>query len=633
MKLYNNAGTLTWNGTPLAAGSSVSGTVQRIPFFTASNAIGDSIMLQDVGATTISVGGLLATTTLSVASTSNIIGVATFTAAPVFSSGTASLPLFLDGSKNLTSNSISGTGSVAMTNSPTFVTPTLGNASATKLSLATIGILTAQGDITYDVNAGITIWGKSAGLYALSVLSAAGNYVIRNPTGTDNVEMPGGVTVGTLNTYTFNQSVAIGAAPSFNGGNIGAIPEANISDGTILARLAANETVTGVYDFSNGFKAGGGATISSSSNVALLDAANTFTAFGTHSFSASGDNTQNITIANASTGASADGSLNLTAGSTTGSLNALSQNYTAASYYGPSMITLASNGAGGMSIVSTHASGDVRLYSRNALALTLGASQAATFTGAVTMSAYGAGTATFDASGNITSVSDERQKDIQGAFTPGLNALMGLAPITYRYKASTGLDTENVYAGFSAQNVRDYIPEAIGKNLDGMYSLNIVPVLAATVTAVQELSREVDELRAAAKLTAKVRTQAKADDTRVITSATPTRLAEKAKAESDRLAAEKVKAAQDARQALRARLAACDAEQDVIEAQGGTRQACAVTDAEKAERKALQSEAAAATAKAAEEAAAQAKSALASCVALNVKIEAAGGKPKVCGMP
>jgi hypothetical protein len=157
-------------------------------------------------------------------------------------------------------------------------------------------------------------------------------------------------------------------------------------------------------------------------------------------------------------------------------------------------------------------------------ALTVGATQL------VRMHAYGAGTATFDASGNITSVSDERMKVILGPFTPGLNALLGLRPILHRYTEASGLDTENVYASFSAQNVMGYIPEAVGKNLDGRYSINIVPIVAATVTAVQELSREVDELRAAANLPARNRVVAKVtDEKRIVNSATPKRLAEIAK--------------------------------------------------------------------------------------------------------
>ncbi len=157
-------------------------------------------------------------------------------------------------------------------------------------------------------------------------------------------------------------------------------------------------------------------------------------------------------------------------------------------------------------------------------------------TGAWRWPTYGAGTATFDASGNITSVSDERMKDIQGSFTPGLTAVLGIKPIRYRYTAASGLDDENIYAGFSAQNVMGFIPEAVGKNLDGLYSLNIVPVLAATVTAVQELAREVDELRAVSGLPAKNRVVAPvAGEQRIVNSATPKRLAEiaKQKAEAD----------------------------------------------------------------------------------------------------
>lgn len=69
MALYNNSGTLTWNGSALAAGSSVSGTIGRLSKFTAANALGDSIMAES--GTTITVTGTLnATTALQVAGVS-----------------------------------------------------------------------------------------------------------------------------------------------------------------------------------------------------------------------------------------------------------------------------------------------------------------------------------------------------------------------------------------------------------------------------------------------------------------------------------------------------------------------------------------------------------------------------------
>lgn len=49
---------------------------------------------------------------------------------------TASQALFLDSSKNIVSNTITGTGSVVMSTSPTMVTPTLGAATATSLAIS-----------------------------------------------------------------------------------------------------------------------------------------------------------------------------------------------------------------------------------------------------------------------------------------------------------------------------------------------------------------------------------------------------------------------------------------------------------------------------------------------------------------
>lgn len=146
-------------------------------------------------------------------------------------------------------------------------------------------------------------------------------------------------------------------------------------------------------------------------------------------------------------------------------------------------------------------------------------------TGAWRGRAYGAGTATFDASGNITSASDERMKDIEGPFAPGLKAVLSIKPILYRWKKETGLDLDNVYAGFSAQNVLGAVPEAIGKQ-NGRYSLNIVPVLAAVVNAIQELAKEADELRAKTGLAAVTRTMpVNTSEARIVDSARVKRVA------------------------------------------------------------------------------------------------------------
>src|SRR5438128_1539446 len=45
-KLYNNSGTLYFNGVALATGSSLSGTSGQIPKFTGVNSVGNSVMLE-----------------------------------------------------------------------------------------------------------------------------------------------------------------------------------------------------------------------------------------------------------------------------------------------------------------------------------------------------------------------------------------------------------------------------------------------------------------------------------------------------------------------------------------------------------------------------------------------------------
>jgi hypothetical protein len=80
-KLYNNSGTLTWNGIVLAAGSSLSGTTGKLAKFTAANAVGDSICSES-GATLSCVTTISASTltgTLSTASQPNVTTMAGLT--------------------------------------------------------------------------------------------------------------------------------------------------------------------------------------------------------------------------------------------------------------------------------------------------------------------------------------------------------------------------------------------------------------------------------------------------------------------------------------------------------------------------------------------------------------------------
>jgi len=109
-------------------------------------------------------------------------------------------------------------------------------------------------------------------------------------------------------------------------------------------------------------------------------------------------------------------------------------------------------------------------------------------TGNVQMNAYGAGAATFDASGNISSVSDERLKDIQGNYGVGLNQLLKVNPIVYKWKPVSKMETAHSYIGFSAQNIRDVLGgNAVGVNKEGYLSIQDRAIMAAMVNSIKEL--------------------------------------------------------------------------------------------------------------------------------------------------
>ncbi|MGJ0511181.1 beta strand repeat-containing protein [Methylocystis sp.] len=115
-------------------------------------------------------------------------------------------------------------------------------------------------------------------------------------------------------------------------------------------------------------------------------------------------------------------------------------------------------------------------------------------TGTVRFSNFGAGTLTTDASGNLSVSSDERLKNIDGAFGRGLTDILKLNPVSYHWNGTSGLDTSSQYAGFSAQNVQTAIPEAVGSSTNGYLTLQDRPLIAALVNAVRELAGRIGDL-------------------------------------------------------------------------------------------------------------------------------------------
>lgn len=134
-----------------------------------------------------------------------------------------------------------------------------------------------------------------------------------------------------------------------------------------------------------------------------------------------------------------------------------------------------------------------------------------TIAGPVRMSQYGAGAATFDSSGNITSVSDVRLKNLIRPFMTGLAAVRQLQPQVYTWKAETGLNTDDINVSLIAQDlIAAGIPEAVatqrtitGKDangnptktrVDSTYTVSDRAVISALVNAIKELDARLTAL-------------------------------------------------------------------------------------------------------------------------------------------
>jgi len=111
----------------------------------------------------------------------------------------------------------------------------------------------------------------------------------------------------------------------------------------------------------------------------------------------------------------------------------------------------------------------------------------------VQFSSYGAGGLTTDGSGNITAVSDERLKDIQGNYEAGLKEILNINPIIYKWTPESKLDQKFEYAGFSAQNVKENLPLSTGENKEGFLSLQDRAITAALVNSVKSLKEICDK--------------------------------------------------------------------------------------------------------------------------------------------
>jgi len=302
--------------------------------------------------------------------------------------------------------------------------------------------------------------------------------------------------------------------PTLTGTNITGIPAASILAGTFGS---GNYTIPGLL---------------------------TVSGFGTHTFSAGGTGYQILSVRN--TTATATGGVGFYLGNDASS--SMFNIFAFSSSQGGSdsnHVVGTAEGAGGLTFKASHASGDVRIYSRNALAATFGASQAATFLGDITVSKGGYDSffktdatglkighnssirniefqinsttvAKIDTNGDfytndgtVSSLSDQRLKTEVRGFSAGLAEVLALSPKVYVYRDDVpGFQraTDKEFVSDIAQRLQTLIPEAVKQNGDWLAVAQEGPIVWALVNAIQELAAEVDALRASAGLAKKVRT-------------------------------------------------------------------------------------------------------------------------------
>ncbi|WP_158246880.1 tail fiber domain-containing protein [Halobacteriovorax sp. DA5] len=105
------------------------------------------------------------------------------------------------------------------------------------------------------------------------------------------------------------------------------------------------------------------------------------------------------------------------------------------------------------------------------------------------------GTAAKPGGGSWATYSDARLKDITGEFTYGLDAIMAIDTIKYRYKEDNalGILNEREHSGFIAQEIQKVIPEAVRTTTDDYLTVDNDPIFLALINATKEQQSQIEE--------------------------------------------------------------------------------------------------------------------------------------------
>ena len=416
---------------------------------------------------------------------------------------TASQFLTLDANKNMTSSAVAssilaasitdetGTDKAVFNTSPSFVTSVIGGASMDIFNTVTTtaNLLKAATTVNMMASAGVLNFGGGATAAELRFLEPSGS-------GTNYTGFKSPATLAANLMYTLPTAFVAGGVLTDAAGN-GTLSWASAGG------MAIGGSITSATEGSVLFAGASGVLAQDNSNL-FWDNTNKRLAIG------STTTTFDIDVRKTTDGSVGFGVQNASGGTSAAAVFQLGRSYGADYYvshyyagdgntiYTPLSYNIinASGSTGGMNLVNI-ANASMTFGTSNTTRMTISGA------GAVRMHTYGAGAATFDASGNITSVSDIRLKNKQGNYSGGLKELMKINPIIYKWKPESGMETKHDYIGFSAQNIRSSLGEdAIGINKQGYLSIQDRAILAVAINAIQELKelndkqqKEIDNLK------------------------------------------------------------------------------------------------------------------------------------------
>jgi Chaperone of endosialidase len=103
--------------------------------------------------------------------------------------------------------------------------------------------------------------------------------------------------------------------------------------------------------------------------------------------------------------------------------------------------------------------------------------------------------------GSWGTFSDGRLKTVGGTYGAGLEAILKLTPVRYRYKEQNamGIKDGQEHIGFVAQDVEKAIPEAVTRNSRGYLLVNNDPILWTMLNAIKQQQAEIEALTRSAQ--------------------------------------------------------------------------------------------------------------------------------------